>query len=542
MAKNTVEIDVKVDDKGTTKKVGLEAKKTAEGMDKASKSAGTLDRNMKGVGQASSGAGKNFSKMSQGMGGLVGTYATLAATVFAVSAAFQFLKSAADYKSLIEGQKALGTVTGVAYKTISNSLVEATNGQLKYAEAAKAAAIGTASGISPEQLSRLGKAAKNASIALGRDLGDSFDRLIRGVTKAEPELLDELGIILRLEAATTKYGLKIGKAAGDLNEFERSQAVANEVLEQAERKFGAMEKLMDPNTQALNRFSVAFDNIVNTVKEGISGPIAGIATFLSKNIIALIGILSLFATGVLKQILPSMSAWQESSIKAGKAAEASQKAVRAEIEKTKAAYIALQKAQNSGISQATTASLSGMSGSKTGAGAVDFLRGSSDSKASQNAANKALTTAENQLRDSAIKRTGTLRHMNAAQVADLRASYVARAAIIKKGEVDFKLSVAGMKLSFSSFILSLKAGLTAIKISFATIAAGMAAIGVAIGAIFFWISTIALVGGLLYELYQHFQTTSKAEEEAAAKAELLKEKYKTLGEEINRTTEKSMML
>ena len=57
MAKNKVEIDVEVDDKGTTKKVGLEAKKTAEGMDKASKSAGTLDRNIKGVGQASSGDG-----------------------------------------------------------------------------------------------------------------------------------------------------------------------------------------------------------------------------------------------------------------------------------------------------------------------------------------------------------------------------------------------------------------------------------------------------------------------------------------------------
>jgi len=535
MAKNTVEIDVKVDDKGSTKKVGLEAKKTAEGMDKASKSAGTLDRNMKGAGQASSGAAKNFSKMSQGMGGLVGTYATLAATVFAVSAAFQFLKNAADYKNLIEGQKALGAVTGVAYKTISNSLVEATNGQLKYAEAAKAAAIGTAAGINPDQLSRLGKAATNASIALGRDLGDSFDRLIRGVTKAEPELLDELGIILRLEAATAKYGAKIGKAAGDLNEFERSQAVANEVLEQAERKFGAMEKLMDPNAAALNRFSVAFDNIVNTIKEGISGPIAGIATFLSKNIIALIGTLSLFAGGVLKQILPSMSDWKKSSIEAGEVAKASQVAVQAEIEKTRAAYIALQKAQSTGISETTRTSLAGVTGAKKGGGAIDFLRGDTDTKKSMQAADKALTNAENQLRDSATKRTGILKTMNAAQVADLRASYIARAAIIKKGEADFKLSMTGMKLSWSSFVLSVKAGTTALKISFATLAAGVASVGVAIGAIFFWVSTITLVGGLLYELYLKFKTTSKAEEEAAEKTESLKEKYKTLGDEIKRS-------
>ena len=193
--------------------------------------------------------------MAQGAGGLVGAYATLAATAFAVSAAFNFLKGAMDFTNLIEGQKALGAVTGVAYQTITNSVIEATNGQLKYADAAKAAAIGTASGISPDQLNRLGAAATNASLALGRDLGDSFDRLIRGVTKAEPELLDELGIILRLENATRKYGQQIGKSKDELNEFERSQAVANEVLEQAERKFGAMEKMMDPTAHSLNQFA-----------------------------------------------------------------------------------------------------------------------------------------------------------------------------------------------------------------------------------------------------------------------------------------------
>ena len=68
MAKNTVTIKVRIDDKGNLKQVGRKSKDAAEGMDKASKSAGTLDRNLKGAGKASSGASKNFSKMSQGMG------------------------------------------------------------------------------------------------------------------------------------------------------------------------------------------------------------------------------------------------------------------------------------------------------------------------------------------------------------------------------------------------------------------------------------------------------------------------------------------
>jgi hypothetical protein len=535
MSNNKIEIDVKVDDKGTTQKLALGSKKAAAGLEGLAKGASTADRNLKGAAQTSSNGTKNFSKMAQGMGGLVGVYATLAAQAFAVSAAFNFLKSAMDFKNLIEGQKALGAVTGVAYKTISNSVVEATNGQLKYAEAAKAAAIGTASGISPTQLARLGTAAKNASLALGRDLGDSFDRLIRGVTKAEPELLDELGIILRLDNATSKYGLKIGKAASELNEFERSQAVANEVLEQAERKFGMMEKQMDPTAQALGQFAKAFDDVVNQVKGGIAGPLAAIATFLSENILALIGSLSLFAAGILKQILPSMSAWKKSSIETGAYAMNDQIKLRAEIEKTKAAYISLQKAQSTGITGATTSTLQGMKGSKTGGGAIDFLTGSTDSKAAQNAANKALSHAESQLGLSADKRTGMLRKMNAAQVADLRASYNARAAIISKGEAKFKLSITGMKLAFKSFILTVQAGAATLKAAFATIGTAAATLGKVLSRAFFWLSMIVIAYDVFKLIKDYIFPVSEATKKLNEETDALVDKYKTLSEEITRT-------
>ena len=104
-----------------------------------------------------------------------------------------------------------------------------------------------AAGFGQEQMSRLAKAAKGASTALGRDFEDSLNRLVRGVTKAEPELLDELGIILRLEPATKKYADRLGKTAKDLTTFEKSQAVLNEVLEQAESKYGAVSDAVPVN-------------------------------------------------------------------------------------------------------------------------------------------------------------------------------------------------------------------------------------------------------------------------------------------------------
>jgi hypothetical protein len=266
MAKNKVEIDVVVDDKGTTKKVALGAKQAADNLDKTGKAAGTADRNIKGTAQASANASKNFSKMSQGMGGLVGAYATLAAQLFALSAAYNFLKSAGDLKVLEAGQKAYATTTGVALRVLANDVIAATDAQIRFADASQAVAIGTAAGLTASQLTSLGKAAKDVSLILGRDVTDSFNRLIRGVTKAEPELLDELGVILRLKTATEKYALTLGKSANDLTDFERSQAVAVDVLDQVEKKYSSMLKSFDVSTNTYNKLGKALDDVLNQLK------------------------------------------------------------------------------------------------------------------------------------------------------------------------------------------------------------------------------------------------------------------------------------
>jgi len=201
---NKIYIDIEVDDNGTTKKVAVEAKKARAALEGTAKGAASSDRATKGAAKASSSATKNFSKMSQGIsGGLVPAYATLAAQLFAISAAFQFLKRAGDLKSLMNGQVAFAATTGIAMRTLTDDIIAATDAQINFEDAASATAIGVASGLNADQLTRLGKAARDTSLVLGRDLTDSFNRLIRGVTKAEPELLDELGIILRLENATT---------------------------------------------------------------------------------------------------------------------------------------------------------------------------------------------------------------------------------------------------------------------------------------------------------------------------------------------------
>ena len=296
-----------VGDDGTLRLLEGKTKKAAKEMDNLGRASQSTDRRIKGVTQQSSNATKNFSKQAQTMqGGIVAVYATIAAQVFAVSAAFQFLKSSMETRNLIEGQKAFGAVTGVAYKTLTNDLQAATQGMLDFKAAASAVAIGTASGLSASQMTELGTAAKNASLALGRDLTDSFNRLVRGVTKAEPELLDELGIVLRLENATRDYALAVGKAREDLNAFERTQAVFNNVLEQAEQKFGRITELMNPDAFALGQLTKEIDDLVLGFQNIMVKGLLPFISFFKDNAMALVAAIGLFVAPIIQSLLPDL--------------------------------------------------------------------------------------------------------------------------------------------------------------------------------------------------------------------------------------------
>ena len=209
---------------------------------------------------------KSFSKMSQTIGtgssGLVGAYATLAANVFAASAAFNALRSAAQVETLARGFDFLAAQVGRSGEKISGTLRDITNQALSFEDATRASAVAITAGFSTENIERLGNVARNASISLGRNLGDSIDRLFRGVAKLEPEILDELGILVRLDTATENYAASLGKAATDLSDFERRQAFLNAAIEQGELKYGRIAGVNDPNPY--DQLAAAFADLNKT--------------------------------------------------------------------------------------------------------------------------------------------------------------------------------------------------------------------------------------------------------------------------------------
>ena len=317
--KNKVLIEFQIVQKGKNISVlQKETEKLSKSQDKAAGSQKKLSkqqeigygRQKQGLVQTANGT-KNFSKLAQTINGgggtsLVGAYATLAANVFAASAAFGALSRAAQFQQLQQGLDIIGSQSGRTLGVLAEDLREATKGALSLEQASTAAALGVSGGFGAKELSGLAEIAQGASIALGRDLADAFDRLTRGAIKLEPEILDELGIMVRLDDAVEKYAAQLGKSANALSQTERRQAFMNEILEQGAVKFGDIAEKADPTPyqQLGASFADLTKDFFTFINETIN--LNAFVQLLADNTLALTGVIIGFGSTIATQMIPAL--------------------------------------------------------------------------------------------------------------------------------------------------------------------------------------------------------------------------------------------
>ncbi len=254
----------------------------------------------------SSSAARSFSKLNQAIGegpnGLVGAYATLAANAFAVSAAFNTLRSAAQVEQMMKGLAAQGARTGKSLVNISTELQKITDYSISAAEAMEATALMSSTGLSSKAMKELTEVAYNASLALGRAVPDSLDRISKGVAKLEPELLDELGIMTKLSEAQSMYALQNNKTVQSLTSLEKRQAMANAVAAEGQAKFGGLAEEIGANPY--DKLAANFSNLVKEVLSGINTLIEPLVGLFSGSKAVLLGGIILFASTIRQQLLP----------------------------------------------------------------------------------------------------------------------------------------------------------------------------------------------------------------------------------------------
>jgi hypothetical protein len=327
MAGNTVEYELLFSDKSNSMQKRIDDAKTLnKEMSQAAKSSFRAegDKGISGqdYGRARGATGtgasaRDFAKESQGLGGLVRLYATVAANLFAVGAAFNSLREAMNTTNMVEGLNQLGATSGQSLGTLAKNLATASGGALSLRDAMEATAKATSAGMSSKQLMQLGSVAKNASQALGLSMTDAVSRLTRGIVKLEPELLDELGLFTKIGPATEKYALSVGKSVTALTDFERRQAFANAVLQEGTDKFNAINIPTNPYDKLLASLKDLAQNGLEVVNKYL-GPVLN---SLSQSPGALTAGIAYLSAMLVKQALPAITQYREGLLASAKASK-----------------------------------------------------------------------------------------------------------------------------------------------------------------------------------------------------------------------------
>ena len=316
------------------KKNTEEVKKAEKAQKKYNRTRDQYNRKEKGAAQMGMNSTKSFSKMQQnidgggGGGGLVRAYALLAANVFALTAAFGVLSRAAQIDTLKESMEVLTMTGGTNIRNLSNEMKAAAGGAIALDQAFRQVSLAASAGLSTAEIEGLTTVAKGAAISLGRNLPDAMDRIFRGAIKLEPEILDEIGLFVRVDEAAQKYGRSIGKTVSSMTQAEKRQAFLNEILEQGSRKFSIYADTIKPDPYV--RLGSALSDIAQLGLSKLNVVLGALAEFLANSPVVLGAAFGLLVTVLLSKAIPALGMFNK-----GLEEQAVQAAMTADIHRSK---------------------------------------------------------------------------------------------------------------------------------------------------------------------------------------------------------------
>lgn len=288
-------------------KMEAAAKKTEE----AHKRVGEVYRNNRGVAQATGRAEKDFSRMQQGLGGLVQAYASVAANVYALSSAFLVLRRAADLSSMIKSAEDFSNRFGRSVTDITMKMQEASGGALSFADALPTINKAISAGLGTEKIEALTVAATKASQTFGGTANEALNRFISAAQRGRVEIIQTLGIVINTEKAYEQYAAQIGKAKDALTSFDKSQAIVNATIEESQNVFDGVN--IDPNP--FQQMLTTMVDLKDTISTFITDGLTPLVNFFNKSkdaaLILLLAITKMIGSTIFPKMIENMKSSQK---------------------------------------------------------------------------------------------------------------------------------------------------------------------------------------------------------------------------------------
>lgn len=186
------------------------------------------------------------------------------AAVGAISGSvFDGLQQGQKVQAVADGFETLQTRAGLLADDSLSKLRSATRGLVDDFALMQQANQAMLLGLDPDSFADLAGAATKLSAAMGRDIVGGIDSVVGALGRNSFELLDNLGITLRVEQAHKEYAEQLHKTTAQLTEQEKAEAfrviAAQKVIEKAQQ----MTETQLSAGQAAQQLRTTFTNLTN---------------------------------------------------------------------------------------------------------------------------------------------------------------------------------------------------------------------------------------------------------------------------------------
>lgn len=244
------------------------------------KSSEELEKFEKAAAKAEKGTGV-FARNLKSMGSAVGSINVLLSTTARVmtgvfDAANEGAKNAAAEKFFARSGKEI------------QKYRQATAGMISDAELMKKANMADSMGISQDVFQQLAKVAQASALKTGQSFDYMFNSIIVGTARSSRLLLDNLGIIVSVEAANKNYAAahkKAGQSVADfiktMDDESKKVAFAEEVMRQSQQTVKDFGEMGEMSAARFDKFTAATKNLSDALKAGLAGAVDGVLPTLT---------------------------------------------------------------------------------------------------------------------------------------------------------------------------------------------------------------------------------------------------------------------
>lgn len=214
---------------------------------------------------------KSVGLLDTSLGALAATAGIVTTAIATAKKVIEFSREGAAIQRLEESGNSLAASMDSDMDEIVQSVKAASLGTISELDIISSANRAMMLGVSAnaDQLANLMEVAALRARAMGLSTTQAFNDIVTGIGRQSPLILDNLGIVIDSNTVYEEYAQKIGDADGVLTEYQKTQALLNQVLETGNQLIAEQGDLVVDNAAIWEQLDANFENSGNNFKKFI---------------------------------------------------------------------------------------------------------------------------------------------------------------------------------------------------------------------------------------------------------------------------------